>query len=553
MRLNIRVKTIGLFVVLFTLGILFLTFFSVYQVNKGFRNELNIKSEVIAKSLNSALNQPLSLGMTATIKYLLNSAKETSKDLIYAHVVDVSGLCVASTDKTLSGKVLKETQFEKDALEVSAFSRVAIPDKKDMFEVRIPIISEDIGKLGILRIGMTTSIMDNLVLQMTRIIIIIGLIILILGGIIFNFIITGGIIKPLKQVILILKTMVTGGGDLTQRIVVQTNDEIKDMATLFNTYIDALHNMVVKIRLTAGSVSGTAEQMSSSTQEMNASTQEVSNAINQVSKGATTQADRIEETFEVMEKSAVSLKQVVANAQASSQAIGQTSIKAENGRVVAQEAVEKIERLTNTVVETTKVIQDLGQMSQQIGEITETITSIADQTNLLALNAAIEAARAGEAGRGFAVVAEEVRKLAEGSAEAVRKIGGLIKAIQSEANRAVSAIEISSKEVQEGKIQITKISEVLFEINKATKEANGLANQIALAGQERVVEMERVVKTINDVASIAKESAATAQEVSSTTEEQTASMEEMSASSQELARLAMDLKELVGKFKLKEK
>lgn len=212
MRLNIRVKTIGLFVLLFTLGILFLTFFSVFQVNKVFRNELNIKSEVIARSLNSALNQPLSLGMTATIKYLLNSAKETSKDLIYAYVVDVSGLCVASTDKSLSGKVLKENQFEKDALEVSAFSRVTVPDKKNLFEVRIPIISEDIGKLGILRIGMTTSIMDNLIFQMTRVIILIGLIIIILGGAIFNFIITGGIIKPLKQVVLILKTLVTGGG-----------------------------------------------------------------------------------------------------------------------------------------------------------------------------------------------------------------------------------------------------------------------------------------------------------------------------------------------------
>ncbi len=552
MRLNIRIKTIGLFVLLFTLGVLFLTMFSVFQVNKAFSNELYIKAEVIAKSLNSALNQPLSLGMTATIKYLLNSAKETSDDLIYAHVVDVSGLCVASTDKGFSGKMLKENQFEKDALEVNAFSRVIVPNKKNLFEVRIPVVSEDIGKLGILRIGMTTSIMNKLVYQMTKVIILIGIIILILGGAIFNFIITGGIIKPIKQVVSILKTMVTGGGDLTQRIAVQTNDEIKDMATLFNTYMDTLHNMVAKIRLTAGSVSGTAEQMSSSTQEMNASTQEVSNAINQVSRGATTQAGRIEETFEVMERSAISLKQVVANAQTTSQAIGQTSAKAENGRIVAQEAVEKIERLTNTVVETTKVIQDLGQMSQQIGEITETITSIADQTNLLALNAAIEAARAGEAGRGFAVVAEEVRKLAEGSAEAVRKIGGLIKAIQSEANRAVTAIEISSKEVMEGKVQIIKISEILFEINKSTRESNSLANQIALAGQDRVAEMESVVKTFNEVANIAKESAATAQEVSSTTEEQTASMEEMSASSQELARLAVDLKELVGKFKLKE-
>jgi methyl-accepting chemotaxis protein len=191
-------------------------------------------------------------------------------------------------------------------------------------------------------------------------------------------------------------------------------------------------------------------------------------------------------------------------------------------------------------------------MSQQIGEITETITSIADQTNLLALNAAIEAARAGEAGRGFAVVAEEVRKLAEGSAEAVRKIGSLIRSIQSETNRAVNAIETSSKEVQEGKVHVAKIADVFIEINKAAEEANRMAVEVAAAGQARVSEVERVVKAINEVAAIAKESASTVQEVSSSTEEQTASMEEMSASAQELARLAMDLKEAVGKFKLEE-
>jgi methyl-accepting chemotaxis protein len=214
--------------------------------------------------------------------------------------------------------------------------------------------------------------------------------------------------------------------------------------------------------------------------------------------------------------------------------------------------VEKIERLSSTVSETAKVIQNLGQMSQQIGEITETITSIADQTNLLALNAAIEAARAGEAGRGFAVVAEEVRKLAEGSAEAVRKIGGLIRSIQSETNRAVGSIEVSSKEVLEGKVQVSKIADVLKEINQAAGAAATKTDEISEAGEKLSTEVERVVKAVNEVAAIAKESASTVQEVSSSTEEQTASMEEMSASAQELARLAMDLKELVGKFKLDE-
>ncbi|MCU0650945.1 MAG: methyl-accepting chemotaxis protein, partial [Candidatus Omnitrophica bacterium] len=200
--------------------------------------------------------------------------------------------------------------------------------------------------------------------------------------------------------------------------------------------------------------------------------------------------------------------------------------------------------------DTAQVIQKLGQMSQQIGEITETITSIADQTNLLALNAAIEAARAGEAGRGFAVVAEEVRKLAEGSAEAVRKIGGLIRSIQNETNHAVGSIDVSSKEVQEGKAQVTKISEVLNGITDAAKSASGVTAEIVAFGHQIILEVEHVVKSLNEVVKIARESASTAQEVTSSTEEQTASMQEMSASAQELARLSGDLMSVVSKFKL---
>ena len=341
-------------------------------------------------------------------------------------------------------------------------------------------------------------------------------------------------------------------GDLTQKIKVESQDEIGRLGEAFNKIIASLNQVVSQVRNSADKVASSAQEMSSSAEEMNATTQEVSTAIQKVSKGANTQAERVEETFVTMEKTATSLKQMVTNAQVASDSVTQTSGKSSTGRTTAQEAVEKIERLSSTVSETAKVIQNLGQMSQQIGEITETITSIADQTNLLALNAAIEAARAGEAGRGFAVVAEEVRKLAEGSAEAVRKIGGLIRSIQSETNRAVGSIEVSSKEVLEGKAQVSKIADVLKEINQAAGSAATKTDEISEAGEKLSTEVERVVKAVNEVAAIAKESASTVQEVSSSTEEQTASMEEMSASAQELARLAMDLKELVGKFKLEE-
>ena len=184
---------------------------------------------------------------------------------------------------------------------------------------------------------------------------------------------------------------------------------------------------------------------------------------------------------------------MVANAITSTQAIDKTGTKSEIGKKSVEQAVLKIEALTRTVLETTEVVQGLGSMSEQISDITKTITSIADQTNLLALNAAIEAARAGEAGRGFAVVADEVRKLAEGSAESVKKIGGLIESIQTETTRAVSSIQQSTKEAQEGKKEVQNIAAVLADIYTAAQEAVGLSTQISSAGQDRVKEMENVV------------------------------------------------------------
>lgn len=342
-------------------------------------------------------------------------------------------------------------------------------------------------------------------------------------------------------------------GDLTVAVNVESNDEIGRLASSFKGMVGAMHTMVSEVLSTADKVASSAEELSSSSEQMNASTQEVSSAIQQVAKGAGTQAERAAQASRLMEKSAVTLQQAVTNAQTTSGAVSQTSSRAQNGKIAAQEAVDKITQLTNTVVETAKVIQGLGEKSQAIGEITETITSIADQTNLLALNAAIEAARAGEAGRGFAVVAEEVRKLAEGSAEAVRKIGSLIKSIQTETQEAVSSMQASSREVQEGRAGVAKIADVLDEVNKEVQEVNRLAHQISTSIQQQVIDNEEVTKAVGEVSIIAKESAASAEEVSSSTEEQTASMQEMSASAQELSNLSTALKSLVSKFRVRSK
>ncbi|MBI4357005.1 MAG: methyl-accepting chemotaxis protein [Gammaproteobacteria bacterium] len=359
------------------------------------------------------------------------------------------------------------------------------------------------------------------------------------------------LVKPLNLLLMAAHNLASRAGDLRQKIAISTSDEIGKLAGAFNAMIDSLHDMVYQVRHTADKVINSAQELSASNEEMNSSIQQVSTAIAQVAQGASNQANKLEETFEVVEKASVALKQMVDNAQMASASGNETNDHAEKGRVFAAESVAKIEFLAKTVMDTVKVIQGLGEKSEQISEITGTITSIADQTNLLALNAAIEAARAGEAGRGFAVVAEEVRKLAEGSAIAVRKIDALIKSIQTETNRAISSIDVSSKEAQEGRNQVTKIAEGLVEISKSAGQSADLAKQIWHAGTQQVEETKHIKESIQQIGVIAKEFAATSQEVSASTEEQTAAMQEMAASAQELANTSIDLKTLFDKFKLR--
>lgn len=311
-------------------------------------------------------------------------------------------------------------------------------------------------------------------------------------------------------------------GDLSQEIRVHTDDEIGDMAKSVNTMISNLRQMIGEINTTTGSLASSSEELSATSDDMSKGAHELSCQTEQVVTAMT----EVSQTIMDMAKNASSAADGGKNA---------SGIAAQGKKLVDRTAGDMV-NLAKTVQEAADTIEELGRSSAQIGEIVAVINGIADQTNLLALNAAIEAARAGEQGRGFAVVADEVRKLAERTAQATKDIAQRIASIQAAAGESVDAMKRGSDEVDKGVKLAHEASASLDAIVLTSTNAMDMVQRIAAATEQQSAASEEVSQNMEHIAGITKQSSA--------------STEQIKVSSAELAKLASNLKEMTAWFKV---
>ncbi len=332
------------------------------------------------------------------------------------------------------------------------------------------------------------------------------------------WLLTRSIVTPLRKALGVAETI--AAGDLSKTIEDEGRDEPARL-------LGALATMQANLRQTIQHIAGSATQLASAAEELSAVTEEAS-------KGLQQQNNEIDQAATAVNEMTAAVEEVARNAVSTSEASGQSSSAAREGRDRVMETVGAIQTMTLDVQNTAVMIEGLATQGRDIGKVLDVIRAIAEQTNLLALNAAIEAARAGEAGRGFAVVADEVRALAHRTAQSTQEIEKMVAGIQNGTGEAVQSMQQSNQRTQNTLEMARAAGVALEQITQSISLINERNLVIASASQEQAQVSREVDRNLVNIRDLATQSAAGANQTS--------------AASHELSRLAVDLNGMVARF-----
>jgi methyl-accepting chemotaxis protein len=290
-------------------------------------------------------------------------------------------------------------------------------------------------------------------------------------------------------------------GDLTGEIKVKAGDD--------SSLIAATRSMQLSLRKMVGELKANAEGVAAAAAQLASSSSQVAGATAHQSEAASAMAAAVEEMT-------VSINHVSDSAREAHSVTAATGGLSQEGNRVIQDTVAEMQHISQTVGEAAGTIQAVGESSQKISSIVQVIKDVAEQTNLLALNAAIEAARAGEQGRGFAVVADEVRKLAERTAQATTEISGMIEAVQGSAHAAVGTMQQAVARVGQGLGMAQKASDSMLGISDGAQKVVSAVNEISNALKEQSVASNDIAANVEKIAQMSEENSAATREAADT-------------------------------------
>jgi methyl-accepting chemotaxis protein len=314
---------------------------------------------------------------------------------------------------------------------------------------------------------------------------------LVLSGLVFFLVVTHSITNPLRATVAAFRKIAEG--DLTQRLPLESRDEVGELRQSANLMTDRLGSMMNDITScskdlghAAGQLSQTAGKLTQGAEQTKQQSTTVAAAAEEMSVSMSAMAGSSTQMSQNVSVVATSIEEMTA-------AISEVARSAEQAAHVADEAAQLVQN-------TNQEIGQLGQTADGIGQVIEVIQDIAEQTKLLALNATIEAARAGDAGKGFAVVATEVKELARQTAEATNDIRQRVEGIQGSSGHAISAIN--------------RIAEVVTRVNEASRTIASAVEEQSITTKEISKNLVQAATGAQTVCSNVSQTAAATREVS---------------------------------------
>nr|WP_321466443.1 methyl-accepting chemotaxis protein [uncultured Desulfobulbus sp.] len=466
-------------------------------------------------------------------------------------IVSNQGLIVAHSEKPeLIGGPLKNIESEgidQIIQDIQAGKSVAaLNEKNHQFEVIAPI---ELGRTGkpwsvMIRVKQETVLSDAIALDKeltdagrTTMYMLIGAgAVTAVLAIALLWYASGGIVRPIRHTVDMLKDIAEGEGDLTKRLNITVKDEVGEMATWFNLFMERLRELISQIVEDAGSLNSASAGLASIAVEMKRGAEDMAARSRSVAAGAEEMDVSMSGVASACEEAATNVNMVASSTDDMTVTIREIAQKAETSRTISESAVAKAGEVSDK-------LGHLGQSTLEISKVTEVISDISDQINLLALNATIEAARAGEAGKGFAVVASEVKELAKQTAEATQVVQSQIENIQKATEATVSEVGQILEIFNNVSANVASIAGEVEGQATTTQEIANNISQTSIGIQEvnqNVSQGSVVIGSINNEIA----------EVNKAVQEASVSIGQINEKSEELSGLSNKLQDLVGRFKV---